>query len=195
MSIYEKVIARRTTRKYRRAKVPDDVVRKCVDAARMSPISTNHQSLKYVIVNDENLVAQIFRITTYALLLPKYKPSEAEMPDVFIVILSDETIQGSKTPWVPYDVGIATMSISMVAFDEGIGSCILASTQRNKLREILNIPDHLRIDMLVSLGYPGNERHVIDKPRNGDVKYWVDDKEVLHVPKRRLEDILTYNRF
>ncbi len=64
-----------------------------------------------------------------------------------------------------------------------------------QFRKILNIPEHLKIEMAVSLGYPGNEKHVIEKPKNGDLKYWIDDERVLHVPKMSLEDVLSYNRF
>ncbi len=114
-------------RKYARKRVPDELVRRCIDAARMSPVSMNHQSLRYVVVNDEVLVREIFGFTTWCAWLPDYNPTEQEMPAVFIVMLSDQTVPSPGPKWIPYDVGIAAMSISMVAFDEGLGSCILAS--------------------------------------------------------------------
>lgn len=84
------------------------------------------------------------------------------------------------------------MSISMVAYDEGVGSCILGAVNREKLREILKIPDHLDIVLVVALGYPA-ENPVVDKVKNGDIKYWLDNNNVLHVPKRKLKDMVKWN--
>lgn len=81
--------------------------------------------------------------------LPNYEPNEDEMPKAYIIILMDKNI--SKKPG--HDAGIAAMSISMVAYDEGLGSCILGSVDRNKLREVLILPDELDIILVVSLGY------------------------------------------
>jgi len=36
--------------------MPKEILSKCVDAARLSPSGANRQPLKYVIVNDQNLL-------------------------------------------------------------------------------------------------------------------------------------------
>lgn len=51
---YETIINRRTTRKFQQKPVAKDVLRRCVDAARLSPCGSNRQPLKYVIVNDKD---------------------------------------------------------------------------------------------------------------------------------------------
>jgi len=84
------------------------------------------------------------------------------------------------------------MSISMVAYEEGLGSCILGAIERAKLRRVLNVPDNLEIVLAVALGYPA-ENPIVDKVRNGDIKYWLDNNNVLHVPKRELKDIVKWN--
>jgi len=43
--------------------------------------------------------------------------------------------------------------------------------------------------LVVSLGYPA-ESPVVERLRGDDVKYWLDEKRVLHVPKRDLEEIV-----
>jgi len=112
------------------------------------------------------------------------------MPRAYIIILLDEEI--SRTP--NHDAGIAAMSISMVAYDEGLGSCILASVDREKLREVLNVPEGLTISLVVALGYPA-ENPVVETVKAGDIKYWLDENGVLHVPKRDLKDIVRRNRY
>jgi nitroreductase len=86
------------------------------------------------------------------------------------------------------------MSISMVAYDEGLGSCIMASVDREKLREVLNVPEGLTIELVVALGYPA-ENPVIDTVQNGETRYWLDRNGVLHVPKRDLKDVVKWNTY
>jgi len=78
--IYEKIVVRRTIRRYTKESVPKDVLEKCVDAARLSPSGMNRQPLKYIIVDDEELLAEVFGTTSWARYLPDYEPSEEEMP-------------------------------------------------------------------------------------------------------------------
>lgn len=187
--IYEKITSRRTIRKYLQKDVPKEVLTRCVDAARLSPSGANRQPLKYVIVKDEDVLKEVFGTLSWAGYLPDYQPSEEEMPRAYIVILLDTEIRKNAG----HDAGIAAMSISMVAYDEGLGSCILGAVNRAKLRQILNIPNQFDIVLVVALGYPA-EDPVVDKIKNGNIKYWLDENGVLHVPKRELKDTVRWNR-
>lgn len=186
--IYEKIVVRRTIRRYTKESVPKDVLEKCVDAARLSPSGMNRQPLKYIIVDDKELLAEVFGTTSWARYLPDYEPSEEEMPRAYIIVLLDKEIRKN----CGHDAGIVVMSISMVAYEEGLGSCILGAIERAKLRRILDVPDNLEIVLAVALGYPA-ENPIVDKVKNGDIKYWLDNNNVLHVPKRELKDIVKWN--
>lgn len=188
--IYEKITSRRTIRKYMPKDVSEEVLSNCVDAARLSPSSANRQPLKYVIVNDQELLEEVFKTLSWAGYLPDYQPSVEEMPRAYVVILLDRSIRKN----CGHDAGIAAMSVSMVAYDEGLGSCILGAVDREKLGEVLHLPDGLDIVLVVSLGYPA-ENPVVDKTKNMDIRYWLDENGVLHVPKRDLEDIVKWNGY
>jgi len=184
---YEKIRKRRTIRKYLQKAVPEEALLKCVDAARVSPSGGNLQPLRYVIVNDPKLLKQVFSTLSWAVYLPDYYPTEEEMPRAYIVILLDKN---GRTPI--HDASIAAMSISVVAYDAGLGSCILGSVDREKLREILKVPEGLAVALVVALGYPA-ENPVVEPVKGGDIKYWLDENGVLHVPKRDLKDIIRWN--
>jgi len=188
--IYEKITSRRTIRKYAQKEIPQEVLLKCVDAARLSPSGANRQPLKYIIVNDRDLIKEVFSTLKFAGYLPDYQPKEHEMPKAYIVMLLDKSIHEN----VGHDAGIAAMSISMVAYDAGLGSCILGAVNREKLKEILTIPDAFDIVLIVALGYPA-ESPVADKVKDGDIKYWLDENRVLHVPKRSLDEIVKWNKY
>jgi nitroreductase len=188
--IYEKIISRRTTRKFEQKQVPKEIIKRCVDAARLSPCGSNRQPLKYVIVNDEEQLKKVFKATRWAGSLPEYNPSENEAPKAYVAILLDKNIR--ERPG--HDAGIAAMSISMVAFDEGVASCMLGGIDRVVLRKVLEVPEHLDILILVALGYTA-EKQVVDEAEGGNIKYWLDENGIIHVPKRPLEEILRWNTY
>ena len=170
--------------------VPEEVLLKCVDAARLSPSGANLQPISYIIVNDQKLLKKVFDTLSWAGYLPNYQPNEKEVPRAYIVMLLDEKINLKSN----HDAGLAAMSISMVAYDEGLGSCILGAVDRKKLKEILNVPESLAIALVVALGYPA-ENPVAAKVKAGDIKYWLDEDGVLHVPKRDLKDIVKWSKY
>ncbi|MGD8545711.1 MAG: nitroreductase family protein [Candidatus Bathyarchaeota archaeon] len=186
--IYEKIIRRRSIRRYIRKDVPKKILLECVDAARLSPSGANRQPLKYIVINEQELSEKVFTTLSWAGYLPDFKPNEEEMPSAYIVILLDKKIR--ETPG--HDAGIAAMSISMVAYDEGLGTCILGAINRGELKRILDVPDNLDIVLIVALGYSA-ENPVIEEVKSGKIKYWLDLEGVLHVPKRSLEDIVEWN--
>jgi nitroreductase len=188
--IYEKIVRRRTTRKFEQRPIPKQVLERCLDAARLSPSGANRQPLKYVVVNDDEQLKKVFKATKWAGYLPEYSPSEDEAPKAYVAILLDKNISTSPG----HDAGIAAMSISMVAFEEGVASCILGAIDRAMLRTVLHVPEHLDILLLVALGYPA-EKQVIDAVEGGNIKYWLDEDGVLHVPKRSLDAILRWNTY
>ncbi len=188
--IYESIIKRRTIRKFTLRPVPPEILNKCVNAARLSPSGMNRQPLKYIIINDPQLLLPVFNTLTWARNIPGYTHAPNEVPKAFIIILLDTEIRKQAGN----DPGIAAMSISMVAHEAGLGSCILGSVDRPRLQETLMIPNHLQILLVVALGYPREKSKAV-KLKDGDTKYWFDDHGVLNVPKRQLEDIVVWNTF
>jgi nitroreductase len=100
---YEKITSRRTIRKYAQKSVPREVLLKCVDAARLSPSGANRQPLKYIVVNDQELIKEVFGTLKFAGYLPGYQEGEHEMPRAYIVMLLDKSISEN----VGHDGGIA----------------------------------------------------------------------------------------
>ncbi len=188
--IYELIINRRTTRKYKQKPVAKDVLERCVDAARLSPTGSNRQPLKYIIVNEDTQLTKVFKATRWAGSLPDYSPADNEAPTAYIAILLDKTIRESPG----HDAGIAAMSISLVAFNEGVASCMLGGIDRAVLRQVLEVPEHLDILLLVALGYAA-EKQVVEVAEGGNITYWLDEMGVIHVPKRPIDEILRWNTY
>ncbi|MHA1255891.1 MAG: nitroreductase family protein, partial [Promethearchaeota archaeon] len=64
------------------------------------------------------------------------------------------------------------------------------SIKREKLRENLSIPEEYEILLVIALGKPAEKVVVEELEPEGDVKYWRDDKNIHHVPKRGLGELI-----
>lgn len=177
-------------RSYRRfdqkTSISRDTLLAMVDLARNSASAANLQPLKYFISCDPATNDKIFPTTLWAGYLKDWDgPAEGERPAGYIVILGDTTIS-KKWDW---DAGIACQSILLGAVEKGLGGCIFGSIKRDELREILNIPEHLEIVLIIALGKPV-EQVTLESAADGQIKYYRDSHAVHHVPKRPMEEIL-----
>ena len=188
--IYESIVKRRTIRKFTQQPIDPEILQRCVDAARLSPSGMNYQPLKYLVITESKLLPKVFSTLTWARNIPGYSHASNEVPKAYIIILLDTTIREHPGN----DSGIAAMSISMAAYEAGLGSCMLGSVDRPQLKNELKIPDHLQVLLVVALGYPREQSKAIELD-GSDTRYWFNDQGVLNVPKRRLKDILIWNTF
>ena len=190
MKVYEATLSRRSIRRFQQKPVDLEILKRCVNAARLAPSAANLQPLEYCIVTERTLCAQIFDTLHWAAYIqPKWTPSEDERPTAYIVIL----VRDTQNPYYERDVGFATENIVLTAEGEGLGSCVLLNIEHAKIQDILRIPLTLAVDSVVALGYKA-ETAVVEDLKDS-VKYWRDEQQVHHVPKRRLEEILHINRF
>lgn len=180
-----------TNRSYRRfheeTDVSTEVLTDCVDLARLSASGANAQPLKYFLSNDRATNATIFSHLSWAGYLEHWHgPPEGERPSAYIVILLDTTLR--KDAGV--DHGIAAQTIMLAASEHGYGGCILGSIKRQALSEALHMPPNLEILLVLAIGKPKETVRVEPVGLDGNIRYWRDENEVHHVPKRSLDEIL-----
>lgn len=179
------------SRSYRRfnqeSAIEREALKELIDLARLSPSASNLQPLKYILACDPQQNATVFSYLSWAGYLKDWPgPAEGERPSAYIIILGDNEVSSS----IDCDHGIAAQSILLGAAERGLGGCIIASVQRQRLREALDIPSHYEILLVLALGKP-RETVVIDEVGpTGDIKYWRGSDDVHHVPKRSLEELI-----
>jgi len=190
MDTMDVLYARRTIRKFTQEPIPKQILTRIVEVARLAPSANNRQPLRYLIVNDPGLCDQVFAHTRWAGMLgPAGTPKEGERPTAYILLLVDTELDWR---WSAHDIGAAAQTIMVAAQNHRIGTCWMGAIDKAAIASLLDIPGKYRLDTLISMGYPA-ERSVYEDEQ-GDVKYYKDEQDTLHVPKRRLEDILWYNQ-
>lgn len=181
-------------RSYRTFDESDPVTREMllewVDIARLTPSAVNAQPLKYRLVDTKEGVEKVLPHTAWAGALKDITlPPEGKHPTAFVVICHDTTVRENPAS-SEKDVGIAAMTLLLSATEAGYGGCMIGAFNRDRVGEVLRIPEKYVPVLLIALGKP-DELVFLTEPKDKDnVIYYRDDHNLHFVPKRKLEDIL-----
>lgn len=170
--------------------ISGELLRSLVELAQYSPTGMNAQPLKFWLSNSKAMNDMIFPNLGWAGALKDWSgPEPGERPSAYIVILGDTNI--SKKFGV--DHGIAAQSILLGAAEAGLGGCMIGSVKRDKMREVLGIPDRYQILLVIALGKPTEKvvTELVGEDRS--ITYYRDQNDVHHVPKRRIEDLIVHD--
>ena len=185
----------RSFRRFDQAKtISRPLLEELVNLARLGGSARNCQPWQYAIVTDPGECEKIFPYLGWAGYLSDWKgPVSGERPSAYILcILNREWLKGSDKE-AHFDLGIASQNLLLGAMENGIGGCRIGAFSP-KLADILLLKEHQEISLVLALGYPA-EKVVIEPCREGDIKYWRDEEGIHHVPKRRLDEVLTRIEF
>ena len=179
-------------RSYRRfdetQKISSEQIIKWIDLARLSASGRNAQPLKYAIVTKSEMCAKIFPLLGWAGYLSNWKgPAKGERPVAYVAVIKDHNIADNHY----CDDGIAMQSILLGAVEDGFGGCMIGSVNKSKVAKLLELNEKQELLYIVALGKPV-ETVVIDEAHDGNIKYWRDEDEVHHVPKRPIDEIVIY---
>ena len=191
MNLYELILSRRSIRQFRQDPLSRETLQKLANAARLAPSGANRQPLEFVVVDKDKIKSELFPSLKWAgYISPQGNPKPGYEPTAYIIVLANTTIRAKGYEW---DVGAAVEHIILTAWEEGIGSCWIASVDREHVRRTFKIPETYQIDSVVALGYPAEQPTVEDLVDS--VEYWKDENDQLHVPKRTLKSVIHFNTF
>lgn len=191
MSLYNLIVSRRSIRQFRPEPVSQEILRDVVNAGRLAPSAANRQPLKFIVVDEESKRKQLFPCLKWAgYIVPEGNPKPGQEPRAYVVVLVNTEIREKGFEW---DSGAAIENMILAAWEKGIGSCWIISVDKARVKTVLNIPASYKVDSVIAFGYPA-EAPVIEDLEDS-VKYWKDEQGYLHVPKRKLADVIRFNEF
>jgi len=191
MNTYEAITTRRSIRAFQDKPISKELLEKYVNAGRLAPQAANRQPLEFVAVDDKELLTFFFDNTKLANYLD-WEATKDVMAQAYIVILANKDIQ--KDRWIPYDVSLAAENISLAAWEDGIGSCMIGAFNKVKVTEKLQVPGNYDVNLVLALGYPAHQS-VVEEMKGDDCAYWHDNDGTFHIPKRSLKKVLHFNKF
>jgi nitroreductase len=169
MDVLTALRERRSIRSYLNTPIEDEKLNKILEAARISPSAKNKQEWKFIVVRDEEIKQR---------LLPAVNGRKfvVEAP-VIIVACATESSFVMPCGQLSYtvDLSIAMSYMILEAQELGLGSCWIGGFFENQIKEILGIPENVRVVAMTPLGYPA------EKPNAR--------------PRKMLEEIVCYDKY
>ena len=166
MEFCETLTTRRSIRKYQDRPVEETKLNAVLDAVRASPSWANQQCARLVVVRDAGTRQGISELSYLeSFFAPKgYKTNPAmnalAQAPVVIVLCADPADSGAIRGQDYYlvDTGIAAQSLMLAARAQGLGSVFVGIFQEEPLRDLLGIPENIRVVGLFPIGYPAEEK-------------------------------------
>lgn len=148
MELKEAILQRKSIRGYEDTPVPDEKLNAVLEAARMAPSGGNRQPWKFVVVRDSEKRKQLSAATGG-------QQHVAGAPVVIAAVTTaPESVMRCEVPGYPVDLAIAVDHMTLMAVEEGLGTCWIGAFLQDEARKILGVPENLIIVALLTLGYP-----------------------------------------
>lgn len=177
----------RSIRRFRNnERIQPETLNDLIELTRYCPSGGNRQPLSFLCITKKEECHFVTTHVKWAALLSDWNGPEAdEEPPAYICVMVDRKIAENA----PYDSGIAAHAILMGASERGMGGCIIGNINKEHLYEYFGIStDRFKIDLILAIGLPAEE--VIIEEAEDKTAYYRDQNRKLHVPKRKLSDLL-----
>ena len=158
------IFKRKSVRKYRDERVPDELIENLLKAAMQAPSACNAQPWEFIVVSkkeDKETISKMHKFATPA--------REASHLIITLGNLNESKVHGM----IEQDLGACNENILLQATHEGLGAVWLGfhpiEDRTLKLKEYLNIPDYCIPFSVICVGWPESE---------GEVKFRYDKSKV-----------------
>ncbi|MGI6668594.1 MAG: nitroreductase family protein [Acetivibrionales bacterium] len=169
MNVLDAIKGRRSIRKFSPRMVEDEKLEKVLEAARFSPSARNLQSWKFVVVKDQETRKKLVEAAGGQAFV-------GQAPVVIAACGTDpDAVMKCGQHRCSIDLSIATAYMILEAYELGLGTCWIGHFDEQKVKDILGVPENVRVVAITPLGYP--------------------DEEPLPRPRKKLDEIVCYERY
>ncbi len=153
MDFYEVIKTRRSVRSYKKDDIPEDVLKRVLNAARIAPSGSNRQPWRFIVIKDEQRKKKIAELCHNQSFI-------AQAP--VVIAGCGRNIHYNRGEWmgdysVLVDVAIAFDHLTLAARAEGLGTCWIGSFDNDAIKNFLGIPADYNVVALTPLGYPASD--------------------------------------
>ncbi|MDH7555505.1 MAG: nitroreductase family protein [Candidatus Methanosuratincola sp.] len=142
MEVFEAILRRRSVRSYLPDPVPQEKLRRILEAGRLSPSAMNKQPWHFIVVTDPEKRKELAH--------GKFGYMLKEAPLVIVGCGDRE----ASPKWYKVDTAIALQTMVIAATGEELGTCWVGSFDEAMVKETLKIPDRFEVVAMLAVGYP-----------------------------------------
>ena len=148
MDAFEAISTKLDVREFKSQRVPGDVKRKVLEAARLTGSSMNRQHWRFIVVQDRSNLKKLAADSTSGRWVAG--------ADFAVIILTDP-----KVPGHTIDAGRVIQDMELAAWNFGVASGIYVGVDEAALRKDFAIPESLKLGAILGFGYP--KRKIVGK--------------------------------
>lgn len=147
MDVIDVIQKRRSVRSYMDKPVERDKIQRLLEAARLAPSAGNRQEWRFVVVTDKKRRAALAEAAN----------NQEFVAQASVVIAAcaehDGHVMRCGQACYPIDVAIAVDHMTLQATAEGLGTCWIGAFYEDQVKQILDIPEEIRVVELLTVGY------------------------------------------
>jgi len=150
MDVYDAIMTRRSVRSYSAAAIPEEIIKKILDASRFAPSGSNRQPTRLILIRDAERKEA---------LVPMCAGQKFIAQAPLIVAAVGKTIPSNRGDYmgdfsVLIDTAIVLDHLTLAAREEGLGTCWIGAFNNESIKKFLHIPDTWNVVGLTPIGYP-----------------------------------------
>lgn len=172
MDTFEAISTKLDVREFASKRIPGDIMRKILEAARLTASSMNTQHWRFILIRDRSNLARLAADSTTG----KWVAGA----DFAILILIDPKVPGS-----PIDAGRVVQDMELAAWNFGVASGIYTGVGEAALRKDYAIPEAMKPAAVLGFGYP--KRKILGKKNRKPIEELVFPER--YGEKLRLSDL------
>jgi nitroreductase len=146
MQTRDAIESRRNVRSFTDQPISAEDLDRILEAGRRSPSSQNWQPWDFILVTDREQLRELAKVWRGA----------GHVADSAATIVVIGPAADNEFHRAQFDLGQATMTMTLAAADLGIGSCHAGVADMRLARELLGLPGDRDWAFLISLGYPAD---------------------------------------
>jgi len=183
MSVKETIERRRAYRSLEPVEITSDLVNDLAEIAKISPSCGNKQPWRFVFAHDKKVLKQLFTVLSGG---NKWVEKASMIIGVFSKPKNDCMI-GERLYYL-FDTGMATAFIILRATELGLVAHPIAGFDETSAKEILGIPNVMRLITLIIIGKHSKEVNpVLSEPMR------LGEKQ--RPPRKAIEDFIYINKY
>ena len=150
MNVFEAIRTRKSVRTYLDKPIEREKLEKVLEAARIAPSAGNRQEWRIIVVTDGARRRELADKATKHTFV-------GEAPAILVWCAEDvDYVMPCGLHSFPIDLAIAIDHATLAAVEEGLGTCWIGGFDEGAVKEILCIPQDVRVVELLPIGYPAD---------------------------------------
>jgi len=152
-SLMDLIEKRKSIRSYKPQDVEEEKLNYILQAFRKAPSAKNLQPWKLIVVKDKKKISDLSIACNNQTFI-------SEAPILIVACAKEDEAYGVMGGYMnsyPIDIALALEHLILAATEKGLGTCWIGAFKEKLVKDLLDVPDNVRVVAITPVGYPAIE--------------------------------------